>query len=84
MRTSGRADGVPEIPQSKLRAADTVSRPGCAMIGGSDSAEIEFSEISVELIDDVGRGVVESRVVDSNVVVVVAVDGTRCCVNAVV
>lgn len=82
MRTSGRADGVPEIPQSKLRAADTVSRPGCAMIGGSDSAEIEFSEISVELIDDVGRGVVESRVVDSNVVV--AVDGTRCCVNAVV
>lgn len=82
MRTSGLAEGgVPEIPQSKLRAAETVSRPACAMIGGSGSAEIEFSENSVELIDDDGRGVVDSRVV---VNVVVVVDGTRCCVNAVV
>lgn len=61
-----------------------MSRPGCAVIGGSDSTEIEFSEISsVELIVvDGGRGVVESRVVDSDVVDIVV--GTRCCVNDVV
>lgn len=73
------------MPQSKLRAAESVTRPGSAVIGAYGSAEIEFSEISVELIDDDGLVVGVETVVDVRVVnIVVDVDGTRCCVYAVV
>lgn len=76
---------MPEIPQSKLRAADRVTRPGSAVIGVNGSADIEFSEISVELIDDNGLIVGVETVVDVRVVnIVVDVDGTRCWVYAVV
>lgn len=76
---------MPEIPQSKLRAADTVSRPGSRVIGGNDSDDIEFSEISVELIDEDGLVVGVETVVEVRVVnFVVDVDGTRCWVYAVV
>lgn len=70
--TSGRADAAVEIPQSKFLAAEIVSRPGMGVIGGS-SADIVFSKISVELIDE-GLKVVAVVVIaddDDNVVAVV-------------
>lgn len=69
------------MPQSKLRAAERVSRPGSAVIGANGSDEIRFSAISVELIVDGGLNV--EGVVDGRVVCEMVVDGTRCCVKAV-
>jgi len=67
MRVSGLATSV-ETPHSMFLAADSVSRPGPATIGGSGSVGIEFSRISVELIDCV-CGLCVDVVVDNCVVV---------------
>lgn len=72
---SGRAKTV-DSPHSMLRDADSVSRPGIGLSGGSGSVGMELSRISVELIE-LGRGVV----VGTRVLSFVVVEGVRCVVT---